>query len=378
MAEPAFSQHEGGAVPAPPEAGVVPFSATHLPAVAGMFAQTFRGGAGRSAETLRSTIAQLFLERDAAYADIPSLVHVTADGRVDGFLGVHVAAFECAGQPVRVAFCGSLMAASPDTDPFVGAKLLRRFLAGPQDISASESANAVSQGLWTRLRGAVLPDYSLEWIRVLRPAGFGIALAGHARPALRHMAPLARPFDALAGRIGAFHAPQPGPCTDEEGDSATIGALLERFSADAVLRPEWSAVDLCRRLADARHKARYGQMQARIVRRGKTAIGLFVYHAHPGSIAHVLDIAAAPGQLPAVVDHLFAHAHARGLAGLRGRTRPDLLEALLTRRCHFSHRAATVVTSRDPALMDRIRSGRLVINGLAGENWMPLIGHDFA
>ncbi len=378
MSEAAFSRNDGAAVPAPSEAGVVPFADTHLHAVAGMFTRTFRGGTSGSGPALRQTIAELFLERDAANTDIPSLVHVTADGRVNGFLGVHVAAFDCAGAPVRVAFCGSLMAASPETDPFVGAKLLRRFLAGPQDISASESANAISQGLWTRLRGTVLPENSLEWMRVLRPAAFGLAAAGHARPALRHLAPLTRPLDILARRFGAFSAPQPGTCSDEEGDSATMGALLERFSADAVLRPDWAAIDLGRRFADARQKARYGPMQARIVRRGTTAIGLFVYHAQPGGIAHVLDIAAAPGQLPAVVDHLFAHAHARGLAGLRGRTRPDLLEALMTRRCHFSHRAATVITSRDPALMARIRSGRLVINGLAGENWMPLIGHDFS
>ena len=376
MAEPALSTAMPAAS-AEASAGVVPCMAAHLPAVAAMFARTFRGRGTVATPSLQRTIARLFVERDAADADIPSLVHIDASGNLDGFLGVQVAPFDLAGTPVRVAFCGSLMAASPDTDPFVGAKLLRRFLAGPQDISASETANAISQSLWTRLRGTVLPDYSLEWMRVLRPAGFGLALAGHAKPVLNRLLPLTRPADALARRLGPFAPPQAGPCTDAEADEATIGALLERFSAGAVLRPDWAALDLGARLADARHKARYGEMQARVVRRGETAIGLFIYHARPGGIAHVLELAAAPGQLPAVVDHLFAHAHARGLAGLRGRTRPDLLEVLLTRRCQFTHRAATVLASRDPAMMARIRSGRIVVNGLAGENWMPLIGHDF-
>ncbi|KPQ09987.1 MAG: hypothetical protein HLUCCO17_12840 [Saliniramus fredricksonii] len=376
MAEPALSTAMPAAT-AEAAAGVVPCTAAHLPAVAAMFARTFRGRGAVATPSLQQTIARLFLERDAADADIPSLVHVDASGAVDGFLGVRVSPFELAGRPVRVAFCGSLMASAPDTDPFVGAKLLRRFLAGPQDISASETANAVSQALWTRLRGAVLPDYSLEWMRVLRPVAFGLALAGHAKPALNRLQPLTRPFDALARRIGPFAPPQAGPCTDSAADDAMIGALLERFSAGAVLRPDWAALDLGARLADARHKARYGAMQARVVWRGETAIGLFIYHARPGGMAHVLELAAAPGQLPAVVDHLFAHAHACGLAGLRGRTRPDLLEVLLTRRCQFTHRAATVLTSRDPAMMARIRSGRIVVNGLAGENWMPLIGHDF-
>lgn len=376
MAEPALST-EMVAAPAQAASGVAPFAATHLPAVAAMFSRTFRGRAGLATPALQQTIARLFLERGAGDGDIPSLVHLDASGAVDGFLGVQVAPFDLAGAPVRVAFCGSLMAASPDTDPFVGAKLLRRFLAGPQDLSASETANAVSQSLWSRLRGTILPDYSLEWMRVLRPAAFGLALAGHAKPALNRLLPLARPADALARRLGPFTPPQAGPCTDAEADEATIGALLERFSADAVLRPDWAGLDLAGRLADARLKSRYGLMEARVVRRGESAIGLFVYHARPGGIAHVLELAAAPGQLPAVVDHLFAHAHARGLAGLRGRTRPDLLETLLTRRCQFTHRAATVLASRDPAMMARIRSGRIVVNGLAGENWMPLIGHDF-
>lgn len=376
MAEPALST----AMPeisAEPAAGVVACTAAHLPAVAAMFARTFRGREAVATPALQQTIARLFLERDAADADIPSLVHVDASGNVDGFLGVRVSPFVYAGRPVRVAFCGSLMAAAPDTDPFVGAKLLRRFLAGPQDISASETANAVSQALWTRLRGNILPDHSLEWVRVLRPAAFGLALAGHRKPFLSRLLPFTRPFDALGRRIGPFVSPQVGPCTDSEADEATIGALLDRFSAGATLRPDWANIDLGARLADARHKAQYGVMQARVVWRGDTAIGLFIYHARTGGIAHVLELAAAPGQLPAVVDHLFAHADARGLAGLRGRTRPDLLEVLLTRRCQFVHRAATVLTSRDRAVMARILSGSIVVNGLAGENWMPLIGHDF-
>jgi len=361
-----------------PSSGVVPFEVAHLPFVATMFARTFRGDVTGATPALRQAIAHLFLERTSFDADIPSLVHVDAAGRVDGFLGVRVAPFDLAGQPVRVAFCGSLMAASPETDPFVGAKLLRRYFAGPQDISASESANAISQALWTRMRGTILPDYSLEWMRVLRPAAFGLALAAHARPALNYLRPLTRPVDALARRFAGFAQPKAGTFTDAGADEATIGALLERFSTGAVLRPDWAALDLAGRIAEARLKSRYGPMHARVVRKGEAAIGLFVYHAQPGGIGHVLELAAAPGQLPNVVDHLFAHAEARGLAGLRGRTRPDLLEVLLTRRCQFVHRAATVIAARDPALMARIREGRIVVNGLAGENWMPLIGHDFS
>ncbi len=85
---------------------------------------------------------------------------------------------------VRAAICGSLMVEGRDRDPLAGARLLKAFVDGPQDLSFSETANEVSTQLWTRLRGVVLPQYSLDWVRVIRPAGFVVDLAAsRVRPA---------------------------------------------------------------------------------------------------------------------------------------------------------------------------------------------------
>lgn len=345
-------------------------------AVAALFRRTFRGGAPGAG--LATCLESLFVDGPCADPLTPSLVHVDGRGAVTGFLGVIALPFIADGVRKRAAICGSLMVAERESDPFAGAKLLRSYLAGPQDLSLSESANAVSQGLWTRLRGTVLPGYSLEWLRVFHPAAFALSFAGMNRPALLKAAPIAKPFDALAGRLGPFAPPPESAARSEEVDDATLGGLLERFTAKAPVRPDWAAIDLPAMLAEARRKSRYGAMTARVVLRGAAPVGLFVYHAKPRGVAHVLQIVAAPGQTETVVDHLFRHAWSEGLAGLRGRTQPDLLAAMLPRARHFTHRAASLVHARDPEIIEHFLAGRAFFNGFAGESWTRLIGDDLA
>lgn len=350
-----------------------------LPAVADLFARTFRPGAGRAGPEAAAYLDRLFVAPLAREPEIASLVHCDPRGAVTGFLGVIAMPFVVDGAPRRAAICGSLMASERESDPFAGAKLLRAFLAGPQDVSLSETANAVSQGMWRRLRGTILPEYSLEWLRVFRPAAFALSFAGLRRPALLRAAPLARPLDALAGRLGAFGAPPEAQARVEPlADDAALGALLERFTAPCAARPDWAALDLHAMLADARRKSRFGAMKACVALRGEAPVGVFVYHAKPGGVGHVLQIAAAPGQTETVLDALFRHAWSEGLAGLRGRTQPALLASMLTRGCHFTHRAASLVHARDPAILARFVEGAAFFNGLAGESWTRLIGDDLA
>jgi hypothetical protein len=78
-----------------------------------------------------------------------------------------------------------------------------------------------------------------------------------------------------------------------------------------------------------------------------------------------------------VVDCLFHEAAASGLAGLRGRATPQLVNALLTRQCIFAHRGSTIVHTKDEELRQTLDTGRALITGLAGESWSRLVGHDF-
>lgn len=362
-----------------------PVSAQDVPDIARLFRETFLPPTARDvpAQALESMLARLFVAPLADDPEIASLVHRDAQGRLDGFVGVMATPFEIEGRPCRAAYSGTLMVRAQDRDPMAGARLLRGFLSGPQDVSLSETANPISEGLWKRLRGTVLTSYSLEWLRVFRPLAFlaaGVEHAGGpARRALPLVRPLARPLDALAARLApALSRVADSPCGEEEiADDATFAALLERFTEPYAARPAWARVDLAARIAASRRKARYGTMVRRLVLRGTVPIGLYLYHARPGGIGHVLQIVAAPGRAGDVVDRMFASARAEGLAALRGRTQPDSLDAMLTRGCVFAHRASTCVQTRDPALLAPFASGRAFVTGLAGETWSPLVGDDF-
>jgi hypothetical protein len=267
-----------------------------------------------------------------------------------------------------------------DGDPFPGARLMRSFLSGPQDISLSETANPVSENMWRKLRGTVLPAYSLEWVRILRPTAFAIDVAARSAPFVRLFHPAAVPLDGMIRRFGPalLRLPKNVPADDREISRIDLAALIADILAKTPLHPAWSPGVLRQMLADASQKSRYGTFIARAVTaRNGAPIGAFLYHARPGRIAHVLQVVAVPGHAGTVLDRLFLHAEEFGAVALRGRTQPALLDALLTRHCFHVHRASSLVHARDTALLEPFLAGRAFFNGLAGDSWTRLVGENF-
>ena len=354
---------------------------TDMAAVSRLFQRTFANKEEPAPAALSAYLGHLFLDSPDRDPDIVSKVHVRADGTVNGFIGALALPLSFEGRPLRGAVCGSLMVDERDGDPFAGARLMRSFLNGPQDISLSETANAVSEGMWRKLRGTVLPAYSLEWVRVLRPSAFAIDVAARSVPAMRLLRPAVIPIDGVVRRLapGLLRAPVNAAAEDHETGQAELTDLILRIIAKTPMHPAWSQSGLRRMLADASRKSRYGSFVARAVTaRGGAPIGAFLYHADRGRIAHVLQVVALPGQTGTVLDRLFLHAEQFGAAALRGRSQPALLEALLTRNCFHVHRASSLVHARDPALLEPFLSGRAFFNGLAGDSWTRLVGDDFA
>lgn len=359
--------------------------ADDIPAVGRLFQHVFRKSGDPPSAALTDYLHRVFVEpidrQPGGEPAITSLVHEdfreNGGGAVTGFIGITAMPFLVDGEKRRAAFAGTLMVDDRVRDPLAGARLLRGFLAGPQDISLSETANEVSQAMWRRLRGTVLPDYSLEWLRIFRPAAFALSSAAVRLPVLSALQAAVAPLDFACTRL-MRSAPSrlDASIRDEAIDDDGLAVLLERCTAHYAVRPDWGAMDLAVMLADARQKSRYGAMTQRAVTRGGRPIGLFIYHARPRSIAHVLQVAAMPGRLEDVLDCLFAHACENGLAGLRGRTQPALLDAMLVRNCWFRHRSSTVIISPDQALSQYVTSGKAFINGLAGETWSRLIGDE--
>lgn len=354
-------------------------------AVAGLFQRILRKTHQPATPALKAYLSTLFLDGPDLDPEIGSHVHVGEDGRVSGFVGVMPLSMQAEGRSVRAAVCGSLMVDNHAEDPFAGARLMRAFLSGPQDISLTETANDVATTMWRKLRATVLPGHSLEWLRVIRPAGFAMEMAAGAASAARLLSPLARPLDAFLRRgkpelrwsTVTAAAPDNVVSTIDADDDTTID-LLQKLTAGFAVRPHWQPDSLRRMVAESRSKAGYGEMVRQMVTtRDGRPIGLFLYYGDPGRIGRVLQILAAPGQTGAVIDTMLAHAAERGMVALRGRTQPALLDAMLGRRFVFLHASASIVHARDATLLEPFLAGKAFFNGFAGESWSRLIGDRF-
>jgi hypothetical protein len=360
--------------------------AADIPAVAAMFQRVLRKDTSAPPASLVDYMRHFYLDAPGCGDGIHSLVHIDGAERVSGFVGVHALPMTFNGRNLRAAICGSLMVEDRDTDPMAGARLLKVFLDGPQDLSFSETANEVATQLWTRLRGVVLPQYSLDWVRVIRPSGFVLSLAAGRVAGM--LAPLTSAFDGLYRRQmkpgeRRWTAVTPGgtgqkPLRTTEIGSAEFAGLFEALTSQFTLRPDWKEAQLDRILADAVLKPDLGHLTfASVASPAGAEIGAFAYYAKPGGIGRVLQVLARPSQAGHVIDCLVDHAAARGVCGLRGRTQPALMEAMLARRIAFVPVASTVVHSRDPDLLRAMTGSQAFLNGVAGEQWSRLIGGRF-
>jgi hypothetical protein len=352
-----------------------------VPAVAGMFARVFMKRRAASPD-LTSYVENLVLAPGSRGPGEPrSRVFVDAQGAVRGFIGIWPRRMVLDGRPVEAATAGSMMVDHPEEHPTAGARLLRAFLAGPQQLSFSETANATSQRMWERLGGERLATASLEWLRVFRPAGLCVATAARSFGPARILRPIAAAADHVIASSGLKLLPdeQGAGYTTTDASTAEILDLIPRLSQSYGLRPDWQSPNLSLLLSHAGVKERYGELQRRVVYgRNREPVACYLYYARRGDIARVLQVVALQGSTGAAIDSLFHHSASLGCVGVRGRSEPAMLDALAARRCLFYQGAAMVVHARDKALLEEVRHSRALLTGLGGESWNRLIGGSFA
>lgn len=353
-----------------------------MPAVAALFAHVFLKRRAAPGRGLAAYLEQIVIG-DATNREPPrSRVFVDGKGEVRGFIGVWPRRMLLNGRTIEAAAAGSLMVDRPQEHPTAGARLLRAFLSGPQDLSFSETANDISQRMWEKVGGERLPIVSLDWLRVLRPAGFAVAAAGHLFGPARIFRPIAAGVDRMIEAAGYDSLLPPADSAgyrDSDATTQDVLDLIPELSRDYQLRPDWQSPSLPFLLEHAETKERYGQLYRRIVYgRGGAPVACYFYYARRGEMAKVLQVLARPEAAGAALDSLFRHAAALGCAGVRGRTDPILFDALIARRCLFYNASAMVVHARDKALLEEVRNSRALLTGLAGESWNRLIGGSLA
>src|SRR6185312_11838340 len=86
-------------------------------------------------DELRMAFEQVFLGQPLSDPSIPSLVFEGSDGEILGFIG-------------------SLVGAPRARQLGAGGLLLRKYLAGPQDLTMTDTAGSATEQMWKRLGGS--------------------------------------------------------------------------------------------------------------------------------------------------------------------------------------------------------------------------------
>ena len=360
---------------------VRPLRATDLPAIGAIWLRAFeRPG---TASGVQRYFREVFLDQVPANEEPPSLVYEDDEGVIVGFVGAIPRRMRFRGRPLRAVVTTQLMIDPARRRALAAFDLLRALFAGPQELTYCDGANDRAQRVWERSGGEVVPLYSLDWRRALRPAGSArqrVAKAGRARLA-RVTAPLCSAVDALAGSlVGLDHAAAIGvplgrpraPFVDEELSSAALRAIIDAARPAPSLRPSYDDASLAWLLDQAARTHGHGPLRRRLCRRASgEAVGYYVYYAKPGGLAQVLQIGGKPGAIGGVLASLFADAYAAGSVAVVGQAEPRWLREITDAHATFTCRSLGVLAhARDREIVDAFQRGDASISRLDGEWWL--------
>jgi GNAT superfamily N-acetyltransferase len=291
-----------------------------------------------------------------ADCELPSLVATDDDGGVVGFVACQPRRMWLGEVPVRGVCISHLVVAPSARLTNAGPQLLRRVLAGPQDLTFSDTASDLVVRLWRVLGGEVDSARRYDWLLVLDGPRW---VASVVRAALRerrvrreHLPVAALPLQA-AGRRLVKRAFPPSPAgvalrpTDAANFVAGAATAARSFQLRPRYDPEYIETVLARLGSDG------GEVVSGLVYDGARVAGAVVYVLHD-SVARVLAVLTCPADAGAVLSALVDDARARGAALLTGRSEPTLTDALASRLAVFGAARQPVFHTRSPAVCDAL------------------------
>lgn len=326
-------------------------------------------------DELVASFERIYLDAPSLDPAIPSLVFEGADGEILGFLGSLVQPMRFEGRPVRLACSSSLVVAPKARRTGAGAFLLRKYLAGPQDLTITDTAGVDTERMWKRLGGSTHHIASMTWLHPIHPlrmaAGIGLWTLGRHRwlPLVR---PLCRPFDAAYARwINRAETGAAGDCSEEPLEPKLLIDHLRMDPDRTRLWPDYDAASLDQRFAEIDRPGAKGRIVKSLVHgpRGEP-VGWYLLYLLPSDICYILHMAPAQGHEELLVQHVLLKARDLKVAAISGRLEPWVLEVLPPRTVMFS-RVKFLFHSRNAAIRNAVGSGEALLTGLEGDIWMP-------
>jgi hypothetical protein len=357
--------------------GLRPFAERDISPVADLIWKVLHQRKGPAPPSLRAHLQELFLQNPWMDDGIASRVFENTQGRILGFFGAVPRRMSIQGETIRLAF-GSNLVVDPESRASVTAmQLVRAFMKGSQDISITDSANEMSRPLLRSLGFNVVPIYSLQWARPLRPFQYafnGLSRLNKKSRAVAISRSIAKPFcslgDAVATsmRVSPLRLSQPGT-DDEDLDTETLLECLATMPAKHWIVPEYDRATLNWVLDFVAKRRVFGELRKRLVRdQDRKIIGWYIYSVAPGGIGEVFQVGAASPSIGIVLDHLFYDAWKQGLVGIHGRMEPQFMQELTSKSCFFlRHGSWTLAHSNRPQLLNLFQSGTAFFSRLDGE-----------
>jgi hypothetical protein len=364
--------------------GVRPLVEDDVPQVAELLWRILHERKGASPPGLRVYVRELFLGNPWLEDGIVSRVCEDSSGKIVGFFGVVPRRMTFQGKTIRLAYGSNFVLDPASRVSMAAIQLVKTFMKGAQDVSITDSANESSRQLLRSLGFAVVPIYSLQWARPLRPSLYALQAVARLKKSrfVASLGTISKPFcvplDGLMARIPLSPLRQTPPLTT--GEDLTPDALLNCLATipgRQLLLPEYNKETLEWTLGFLARRKTFGDLRSVLVREkdGKI-IGWFIYYLSPGMVGEVVQIGAAGPSTSKVLDHLFYDAWKLRLIGLHGRMEPQFMEELTKKSCFFFRNGSwTLVYSSRPELAALFQSGTAFFSRLDGE-WSLRPGRD--
>jgi hypothetical protein len=353
---------------------VRPFVDRDVPEVADLHRRVFRpsgvAASGGWLDAYRRYFSDVFLNPSLSDGRISSLVY-EHDGRIRGFLGVMPRRMIFNGRPVLMAVC-SQFAVDAGERGQAGLRMLKRCLAGPQDLTITDEAGDTTGHLWEWCGGERVFPQSMRWIRPLRPVQLGLSLLAKHRPLAFVAGAMATDARLIDWTIGRLAPPARGLAAvrghRQELDDETFLEGVREIAAVRSLCPYYDG-ESARWTFGRAHRPSAGQVRRVVVRQASGIVaGWFVYHTTAERIADVLQIAARPEAIGDVLDHVLDDAFEHGAIAVSGRLEPQLMPVLAARRALFYRGDHwTLLHSASPQVRYAVQAGDAFLTRLEGE-----------
>jgi hypothetical protein len=356
--------------------GVRPFVKGDVERVSDLVWKVLHEKKGSSPASLKTYFDELFLQNPWLDDSIPSYVFEDAQGKIMGFFGVVPRRMSFQGKTIRLAF-GSNFVMDPESRASMAAiQLVRAFMKGSQDVSMADSANESSRQLLRSLGFSVVPSYSLQWARPLRPARYVFHAVSRLKKSrlLATIGSVSRPFsaivDSVVARVPLSPLRQTPPTTfGEELNTDMLLECLTKIPSKHWLLPEYDRDSLGWVLDFLATRRVFGELRKVLIRdKDRKILGWYIYYVAPGAVGEVIQIGAEGYAVSSVLHHLFHDAWKNGLTGLHGRLEPQFMQELTMNSCFFFRNGSwTLVHTSKPELAGLIQSGTAFFSRLDGE-----------